>query len=105
MFSYEERLKAINLLIQYDLSYSTVIRELGYPSKGSLRNWYYEYKKEGELHRSFVKKTKYSEEEKQIAVGYYIEHGKCVSRTVKKLGYPSRPILNKWILELKPEET
>ena len=104
MFSYEERLKAIKLLLQYDMSYSTVIRELGYPSKESLRNWYYEYRKEGKLHRDFVKKTKYSKQEKQIAVDYYIEHGKCVSRTVKKLDYPSRPMLDKWILELKPRE-
>ena len=104
MFSYEERLKAVKLLLQYDMSYSTVIRELGYPSKESLRNWYYEYRKEGELHRDFARKTKYSKEEKQIAVDYYIKHGKCVSRTVKKLGYPSRPMLNKWILELKPGE-
>jgi len=104
MFSYEERLKAVKLLPQYDMSYSTVIRELGYPSKESLRNWYYEYRKEGELHRDLVRNTKYSEEQKQIAVDYYIEHGKCVSGTVKKLGYPSRPMLDKWILELKPEE-
>jgi transposase-like protein len=27
-----------------------------------------------------------------------------LSRTVKKLGYPSRPMLNKWILELAPEK-
>lgn len=104
MFSYEDRLRAVKLLLQYDMSYSTVRRELRYPSKESLRNWYYEYRKEGKLHQDFVKKTKYSEEEKQIAVDYYIEHGKCVSRTVKKLRYPSRPTLNKWILELNPEE-
>ncbi|MCK9217473.1 MAG: hypothetical protein M0P77_06090 [Firmicutes bacterium] len=64
MFLYEEHLKAIKLLLQYDMSYSTVRRELGYPSKESLRNWYYEYRKEGKLHRDFVKKAKYSEEEK-----------------------------------------
>lgn len=36
MFSYEERIKAVKLLIKYDMSYSTVIRELGYPSKEAL---------------------------------------------------------------------
>lgn len=103
MFSYDQRLKAVKLLIQYDLSYSTVIRELGYPSRRSLREWYYEYIKEGDLHREFIKNPTYSEEEKQKAVVYYLEHGKCVSRTVKKIGYPSRPTLDKWILELAPE--
>lgn len=104
MFSYEERIKAVKLLIQYDLSYSTVIRELGYPSRESLWNWYNEYSQNGELHQDFIKQPKFTEEEKQRAVNYYLEHGKCVSRTVKKLGYPSRPMLNKWILELVPEK-
>jgi transposase-like protein len=33
MYSYDERLKAVKLLLQYDMSYSTVVRELGYPPK------------------------------------------------------------------------
>lgn len=32
MYSYEERIKAVQLLLQYDMSYATVVRELGYPS-------------------------------------------------------------------------
>lgn len=95
MFSYEERIKAVKLLLQYDMSYSTVIREPGYPPKKSLRNWYNEYSQNEDLHQSFIKQPKFTEEEKQRAVNYYLEHGKCVSRTVKKLGYPSRPMLDK----------
>ena len=30
MYSYEERLKAVQLYIQYDKSYASVFRELGY---------------------------------------------------------------------------
>ena len=45
MFSYEERLKAVQLLIKYDMSYSTVMRELGYPTYDSLKSWYKEYLK------------------------------------------------------------
>jgi putative transposase len=104
MFSCQERIKAVNLLIQYDNSYSTVIRELGYPSKEALWKWYKEYSQNGDLHQGFNKQSKFTDEEKQIAVDYYIEHGKCVSRTVKKLGYPSRPILDKWIKELAPDQ-
>lgn len=37
MFSKEERLKAVQLLIQYDMMYSKVIVELGYPNKMTLR--------------------------------------------------------------------
>ncbi|MDX9918359.1 MAG: IS3 family transposase [Gudongella sp.] len=104
MYTYEERIKAVKLLIQYDMSYATVIRELEYPSRRALRDWYKEYLQEGNLHQSYVKKTKFSEEEMEIAVKYYLEHGKSVSRTVKKLGYPSRPVLDKWILERAPDE-
>ena len=44
MYTYEERTRAIQLYIQYDLSIATVIRELGYPSRAMLYNWYKEYK-------------------------------------------------------------
>jgi len=104
MFSYEERIKAVQLLLQYNKSYATVIRELGYPEKRTLVNWYEEYIENGDLHRDFIKKPNFSEEERQKAVNYYLEHGKCVSRTVKALGYPSRPVLNKWINEFAPEQ-
>lgn len=49
MYSYEQRIKAVQLLIKYDMSYSTVIHELGYPDSGSLRGWYKEYKENGDL--------------------------------------------------------
>jgi len=104
MFSYDERIKAVKLLIQYDMSYSDVIHELGYPAKTSLHNWYEEYKKTNDLHTKFIRKYKYSLEEKQVAVNYYLEHGKSSSRTVKKLGYPSRPELDKWISEIAPDQ-
>jgi transposase-like protein len=104
MFSYEERLKAVKLLIQYDMSYSTVMRELGYPSRDSLLNWYAEFTHSDDLHPHFIKQPKYSKTEKEKVINYYIEHGKCISRTVKKLGYPSRPTLAKWIGELDPNK-
>lgn len=104
MYSYEERIKAVNLLIKYDISYSTVIHELGYPNRSSLKAWYKEYKANGELHSDFVKHSKYTLEQKRVAVDYYLEHGKCVNRTCKKLGYPSRPELDSWITELAPKE-
>ncbi|MFW5556327.1 MAG: IS3 family transposase [Roseburia inulinivorans] len=104
MYSYEQRIKAVQLLIKYDMSYSTVIHELGYPDSGSLRGWYKEYKENGDLHKDRTRKSKYTLEQKRVAVDYYLEHGKCVNRTCKKLGYPSRPELDKWIEELAPEQ-
>lgn len=99
MFPYEDRMKAVKLLIRYDMCYSDVIRELGYPSNKTLRNRYQEYKQSGDLHSKSNKADAFTSEEKHNAVDYYLEHGKSVSRTVRKLGYPSRPTLDKWIAE------
>ena len=105
MYTYEQRVKAVKLLIQYDMSYSVVIHELGYPSSAvSLRSWYKEYQSEGELHEKYNKKYKYVDEDKHKAVNYYLEHGKCISRTCKKLGYPCRTLLQEWIDELAPDQ-
>jgi putative transposase len=37
------------------------------------------------------------------AVEHYLEHGRCLSATIKALGYPSRALLPAWIQELHPE--
>ena len=103
MYSYEQRVNAVELLIQYDMSYATVMRELGHPSSTeSLRGWYREYQKNGMIHKEYDKKDKYSDEDKQKAVDYYLEHGKCISRTCRKLGYPCRTVLKEWIEEIAP---
>ena len=68
----EERLKAVRLLIKYDMMYSKVIKELGYPSRCALRDWYYEYLACGDLHDKYTKKYKYSDEDKRKTVDYYI---------------------------------
>ena len=56
MFSYEKRIKAVKLLVQYDMSYAQTIRELGYPTRTALTNWYKEYSK----HDDLLKKIKQS---------------------------------------------
>lgn len=67
MFSYEDRIKAVKLLIKYNMSYSNVRRELGNPSKESLRKW---PEKNGDLKSEYIRKDMYSEEEKLNAVNY-----------------------------------
>lgn len=56
MFSHQERIKAVKLLVQYDMSYAGVIRELGYPTRTALTGWYKEYAKDNDLHERFVKR-------------------------------------------------
>ena len=104
MYSYKAKIKAVKLLIKYDFSYSAVINKLGYPkSDNSLKKWFREYKA-GNLPRAYVRKDSYTAKQKKAAVKYYLEHGKCISRTCRKLGYPSRQTLIKWIDEIAPDE-
>ena len=73
MYSYEQRIKAVKLLIQYDMSYAAVVRELGYPNDvHSLRNWYKEYTEKGDLNKVYPKVYKFTEEQKIKAVDYYL---------------------------------
>ena len=51
MYSYEERMKAVQLYIQYDLSLADTVRALGYPDKNQLKAWYKEFIKQGDLHQ------------------------------------------------------
>jgi transposase InsO family protein/transposase-like protein len=98
-------MRAVKLYIQYDFSLASVIHELGYPNNPkSLKSWYIEFRDNGFLHeeRSFDY-HKYTPEQKRIAIEHFIQHGKCVSRTVRALGYPSRPLLYEWIKEECPD--
>ena len=49
MYSKAERQKAVDLYIKYGKRSTTVIRELGYPIRCTLKNWYKEFKEEGKL--------------------------------------------------------
>lgn len=93
MYSYEDRMKAVQLFIKYDLALTDTIRELGYPDRSQLKAWYKEYLERGDLHRNLHKKSKYTKGQMKGAVDYYWEHGRSLGRTVKKLGYPLKPAL------------
>ena len=76
MFSYDQRMAAIQHLIQNGFNYTRTILELGYPkSTVALRNWYNEYRSTGELHQKNDTERKYSKEERDAAVSYYLENG------------------------------
>ena len=52
MYSKEERQKAVDLYIKYGKRAPAAIRELGYPDRKSLANWYKEYEEQGRLHEA-----------------------------------------------------
>ena len=105
MFSLEDRMRAVQLYIQYYYSPSAVIHELGYPSRGMLYNWHKEYKATGTLRGDDgLRHTKYTKEQRKQAVGYYREHGRSISRTIRALGFPGRTVLREWVSEDLPED-
>lgn len=90
MYSYEERMNAVELNIKYERSVSSTIQQLGYPSPQALRNWFSEFQNSGDLQKTAERKKKFSQSEKQLAVNHYLEYGRNYSRTIRMLGYPNR---------------
>lgn len=102
MDSREEKLKAVELFIKYDKGPASVIRELGYPCRATLYAWHEEYLANGYCMPSTSAHRRYTEDQKRAAVDHFFEHGRCLARTMRALGYPSQELLGAWIDELEP---
>lgn len=89
MYSFEARLRAIELYFKYGRKAAVVIRELGYPTVRHLRCWIRAWQTGGEKIECISRKPRYSDEQKQAAVEHYRNHGRCLAFTRKTLGYPS----------------
>lgn len=103
MFSYDERKKAVQLYIKYDLGAAATVRDLGYPTAKTLKSWYREYITTGDLHGPKIRRPKFTAEQKRLVVDYYLEHGRRISATLRVFGYPSRETLRQWIHERCPD--
>ena len=104
MYSYEERMRAVQLYIQYDFHVRSVMRELGYPKERHvIPTWYKEFKKNGDLKHECKRRSKFTDEQKSEALKYYFEHGMCLATTVRALGFPSRQVLQQWVCEVRPD--
>ena len=103
MYSYEERLRAVQLYIKLGKRIGLAIRQLGYPTKNALKAWHREYEQRLDLPAGYVRQPLYSQTRKEQAVGHYLEHGRCIAATIRMLGYPSRSLLSEWLRELNPE--
>jgi len=104
MYSYEDRIRAVKFYINCGYNAKYTVRKLGYPDETNLKHWYREYSEHNDLHTGKKKYSKYSDDEKRNAVDYYFENNQNALKTVKELGYPSRPLLLSWVNELYPEE-
>lgn len=104
MYSYADRMRAVQLYIKLGKRIGATIRQLGYPTKNSLKDWYREYEECRDLPTCYVrKKPWYSAGQKKAAVEHYLNHGRCLTETRKVLGYPCRATLSVWIDEYSPK--
>jgi transposase-like protein len=87
MYSYADRLRAVELYIRLGNRLNATIRQLGYPTKNALRGWYREYVQHLDLRvQPAARAPKYSEAQRQAALEHF--------RT-DRLGV-SRPTLYSW---------
>jgi transposase-like protein len=94
MYSYEDRIRAVELYIKLGKRVRATIRQLGYPTKNALKGWHREYELRSDLAKSYARpKPKYSQEEKDAAIRHYLNHGRCIAATMRALGYPGRASL------------
>ena len=104
MHSYEDRMRAVALYIKLGKRVQVTIRELGYATKNTLRGWYREYERGQELPiGSAPRPPKFSEAQKQAALEHYASTGRCISWTIRALGYPGRAMLTAWVRAAFPE--
>ncbi|MEC5218109.1 putative transposase [Actimicrobium sp. GrIS 1.19] len=104
MYSYEDRIRAVELYISFGKRAAATVLQLGYPNVKALKTWYREYEQTRDLKVGRVATwQRYSDEQKQAAVDHYLEHGRCLAGTVKALGYPCTETLIVWIEEHHPE--
>ena len=102
MYTYEQRKRAVELYIKFGFAHGAVIQGILQASNQSgigIKST----RRRGELHQEYSSPNRYSIEQKEAAVKHYIEHGRCLSRTVRMLGYPSRQLLREWIKAIAPD--
>jgi len=104
MYSYEDRVRAVELYIKLGKRVRPTIRQLGYPTKNSLKGWYSEYQQKLDLPAGYAgRRPKFSQEQKAVAIEHYLAHDRCIAATMRALGYPGRGTLTAWVREALPE--
>lgn len=87
MYSYEDRIRAVELYIKLGKCVRATIRQLVYPTKNALKGWHREYERRLHLPKGYARsKSKYSQEQKEVAVRHFLDHGRCIAFTIKALG-------------------
>lgn len=66
MYSYEDRVRAVELYIKLGKRVRPTIRQLGYPTKNSLKDWHREYEQRLDLPMGYAgREPKFSQAQKE----------------------------------------
>jgi hypothetical protein len=68
MYSYKERIKAVELYIKLGRRASVAVRMLGYPSKKYLRQWVLIYDETDDLPKNVKRKPTFTSAQKQAVI-------------------------------------
>ena len=100
MYSYDDRIRAVELYIKLGKQVRPTIRQLGYPTKNALKGWYREYQQRLDLPVGYAgREPKFSPVQKAAALEHYLAHDQCIAATIRALGYPCRGALTAWVRE------
>lgn len=104
MYSYKDRIQAVELYIKLGKRVRATIRQLGYPTKNALKGWCREYEQRRDLPLGCkVRAPKFTQAQKEVAVEHFRSHDRCIAATMRALGYPGRGTLTAWVREAFPE--
>lgn len=101
MYSLSFIKKSLKLLQKYDGKITKTAREIGVKVR-TLTEW----KRKSDLGLPLliwpykrINNSKYTKEQKKIALKYYFEHGHNVSATCRLLGFPKNSTLKYWLYQ------
>ncbi len=87
MYSYEERLQAVELSLRLGKRCKATLRQLGYGTTNSLKAWCDEFERRGDLQSGYVRsKPRFSDEQKNVAVAHWENNERCFAFTLKAWG-------------------
>jgi hypothetical protein len=78
MYSYEDRLRAVRLYIKLGWRVGPTIRQLGYPTKNSLKSWHQDYAQRHDLAAGYERAPKYSPGAEGACCRALPGHGRCL---------------------------
>lgn len=90
MYSYEDRVRAIQLYIKLDKRIRATIRQLGYRTNNALKSWHREYERRSALPKGCAGRPKYSQDQRLAAIAHYLAHDRYGCNDEARPGYIDR---------------